>query len=902
MIKLSRIVYAWILIAYAHSEADTNECASNPCVYGACIDGVNKYTCTCPPGYTGTKCESIIDHCMNHNCSHGANCISTVLDFVCVCTTGYSGKYCELDFNECLSSPCKNGGICVDVFTGYKCACAMGFNGTLCETNIDDCVNHECRNGATCVDGVANYTCACADGFIGARCEDGNAVNECMSNPCRNGGTCTDFKGYYTCSCSMLFTGVTCEHALSNSSASGLLRNLSLSINETNYQSTLNLTLNMTSFEKNVTDADVVFAVSILEKYINKSDGQRKKEDIHLALNIVSNIMGTDSDILYKVQEFDKVTNRLIKVMDSLTSSFNVTNGSVTFVGNTVAIRIIEQSASVQRPVIGFQFKSTNSDKISEDSIDDVNSNFDESDDDDIDVVVKFDEALIKGKKARTTFHVYNTVNLFKEMNSTMKMNSKVISAKLKANGKDVTELGANNVTIIFKTFGIRGEQQCVYWNLSLNGGYGGWLTDGCASVRSDNAKITCVCNHLTNFAIIVNPTLDDSVAEILSIVIKVGLSLSIVCLGLVIVAFLAFRHLRRAMGQKVIVNMSAAISIYNLVFVAGMDKSNTYTGCIVVSAFLQYFLLASFMWVFMESLLQYKTLSYMQKPGPRFLWVCLIAAWGIPLIPVIFFLALNHDMYYGDKGYCWFGPRNVGYALVIPLGAIVLANIVILALLAMRLCRWRNAKLKLHQSKRRVALLYANATLTVFVFLAAAWIFSYLSVENTHLAFHYLFAILSAIIGVLIFVLFVTRDREVRKSWNRQCCKQPKVEIIPPSQIELERKIQFEESLQRKVAYSEQIRAGNSLYPKTDNPYRSMFNNSYGSRADNSNLARVDVSGQPMFDIPYKDMVTDSGQVHVVYSNRSKGSNSSQFKGENPDLSKEDRGYTPFNVVGSGY
>ncbi|XP_052218386.1 adhesion G-protein coupled receptor G2-like [Dreissena polymorpha] len=610
--------------------------------------------------------------------------------------------------------------------------------------DIDDCVNHECRNGATCVDGVANYTCACADGFIGARCEDGNAVNECMSNPCRNGGTCTDFKGYYTCSCSMLFTGVTCEHALSNSSASGLLRNLSL---------------------------------------------------------------------------------------------------------------------------------STNSDKISEDSIDDVNSNFDESDDDDIDVVVKFDEALIKGKKARTTFHVYNTVNLFKEMNSTMKMNSKVISAKLKANGKDVTELGANNVTIIFKTFGIRGEQQCVYWNLSLNGGYGGWLTDGCASVRSDNAKITCVCNHLTNFAIIVNPTLDDSVAEILSIVIKVGLSLSIVCLGLVIVAFLAFRHLRRAMGQKVIVNMSAAISIYNLVFVAGMDKSNTYTGCIVVSAFLQYFLLASFMWVFMESLLQYKTLSYMQKPGPRFLWVCLIAAWGIPLIPVIFFLALNHDMYYGDKGYCWFGPRNVGYALVIPLGAIVLANIVILALLAMRLCRW-----------------------------PAAWIFSYLSVENTHLAFHYLFAILSAIIGVLIFVLFVTRDREVRKSWNRQCCKQPKVEIIPPSQIELERKIQFEESLQRKVAYSEQIRAGNSLYPKTDNPYRSMFNNSYGSRADNSNLARVDVSGQPMFDIPYKDMVTDSGQVHVVYSNRSKGSNSSQFKGENPDLSKEDRGYTPFNVVGSGY
>lgn len=40
-----------------HVALDTNECASSPCMSGGtCVDGINKYTCKCAPGYTGTNC------------------------------------------------------------------------------------------------------------------------------------------------------------------------------------------------------------------------------------------------------------------------------------------------------------------------------------------------------------------------------------------------------------------------------------------------------------------------------------------------------------------------------------------------------------------------------------------------------------------------------------------------------------------------------------------------------------------------------------------------------------------------------------------------------------------------------------------------------------------------------
>lgn len=41
--------------AGTNCEINFDDCASNPCDYGVCKDGINRYDCVCKPGFTGQR-------------------------------------------------------------------------------------------------------------------------------------------------------------------------------------------------------------------------------------------------------------------------------------------------------------------------------------------------------------------------------------------------------------------------------------------------------------------------------------------------------------------------------------------------------------------------------------------------------------------------------------------------------------------------------------------------------------------------------------------------------------------------------------------------------------------------------------------------------------------------------
>ncbi|XP_053401382.1 uncharacterized protein LOC123549404 isoform X2 [Mercenaria mercenaria] len=189
--------------------SDVNECESNPCNNGGtCVDGVNKFTCTCVPGFTGETCEEGIDECNSNPCQYNGVCEDRINGYTCTCVAGIAGNNCEINIDDCESDPCMNGSTCNDQVSDYTCECVPGYTDKNCETNINECESNPCENGGTCTDGINIYTCECKPGYTGDNCQID--IDECSSDPCVN-GDCTDAVNEYTCSCQVGWTGINCD-------------------------------------------------------------------------------------------------------------------------------------------------------------------------------------------------------------------------------------------------------------------------------------------------------------------------------------------------------------------------------------------------------------------------------------------------------------------------------------------------------------------------------------------------------------------------------------------------------------------------------------------------------------------------------------------------------------------
>lgn len=87
----------------------------------------------------GVQCEVNEDDCApkagssEPRCLNGGQCVDGVGRYTCSCPPGFVGEHCEGDLNECLSKPCHTPGSldCVQLVNDYQCRCRLGYTGTL---------------------------------------------------------------------------------------------------------------------------------------------------------------------------------------------------------------------------------------------------------------------------------------------------------------------------------------------------------------------------------------------------------------------------------------------------------------------------------------------------------------------------------------------------------------------------------------------------------------------------------------------------------------------------------------------------------------------------------------------------------------------------------------------------
>ena len=156
-------------------------------------------TCSCPPGWEGDACESVMT-CAGNCAGHGMCLAST-----CYCDPGFEGEDRSVAKTGLCPRGCSGRGLC----RFGKCVCEPGFTGELCE-KLDDLIaplvpgcGKACFGHGRCNLG----RCICDPGWRGVDFDQ--PAKAACPRACSGHGMCK----FSTCFCTPGFTGDDCSKA-----------------------------------------------------------------------------------------------------------------------------------------------------------------------------------------------------------------------------------------------------------------------------------------------------------------------------------------------------------------------------------------------------------------------------------------------------------------------------------------------------------------------------------------------------------------------------------------------------------------------------------------------------------------------------------------------------------------
>lgn len=269
------------------------------------------------------------------------------------------------------------------------------------------------------------------------------------------------------------------------------------------------------------------------------------------------------------------------------------------------------------------------------------------------------------------------------------------------------------NITLSFDKLNnsLRLNPQCVFWNFTIFDELGAWADEGCMFVSDINNVVTCSCDHLTSFSILMATGIPQHLIVALDIItyVGVGISLASLVICLIIEGYVwkaITRNSTAFMRHVSIINTALSLLIADICFIIaasfaknplenpGEDYQVPVGPCSAATFFMHLFYLALFFWMLVSGLLLfYRTVmvfSHMSKSAMLAIGFCL--GYGCPLIIAVVTVAVTA----GGGGYiqkneaCWLNwlETKALLALVIPALTIVLINILILIVIIVKILR----------------------------------------------------------------------------------------------------------------------------------------------------------------------------------------------------------------------
>ncbi|XP_016886288.1 adhesion G protein-coupled receptor F5-like isoform X2 [Cynoglossus semilaevis] len=335
-----------------------------------------------------------------------------------------------------------------------------------------------------------------------------------------------------------------------------------------------------------------------------------------------------------------------------------------------------------------------------------------------------------------------------------------------------------DNISLTFDVFNnTLNAPQCVYWNFSLFNGLGGWDDQGCKLTYDINDTVTCTCNHLTSFSILMSPITIDLPALDYITYIGVGISMLslVICLIIEAIIWRKIRGNNTAYLRHVsIVNIAVSLLIANIWFIIGAAISDSDVrnppACTAATFFIHLFYLALFFWMLASALLLlYRIVSDFggSLSKASLLAIGFVLGYGVPLLIAIITIAVTApvDTYTRESGVCWlnWNKSKALLAFVIPALLIVAINFIILLLVLYKMLRRRAVPDAAHPAERNALVVIARTLAFLTPFFGLTWGLGVGTMTNpNNIGIHISFAFFNSLQGFFILVFGTLLDKQV--------------------------------------------------------------------------------------------------------------------------------------------
>ncbi|XP_030257954.1 adhesion G protein-coupled receptor L2b.1 isoform X1 [Sparus aurata] len=318
----------------------------------------------------------------------------------------------------------------------------------------------------------------------------------------------------------------------------------------------------------------------------------------------------------------------------------------------------------------------------------------------------------------------------------------------------------------------------CSFWNYSERSMMGYWSTQGCKLLETNKSHTTCSCSHLTNFAILMahrGNVGDGSVHELLlTVITRMGIAVSLVCLAISLFTFCFFRGLQSD-RNTIHKNLCLNLFIGELVYLVGINMTEPKLVCSIIAGILHFCFLAAFAWMCLEGVQLYLMLVEVFESEFSRRKYYYISGYLIPAVVVGISAAIDYRSY-GTHRACWLRVDNhFIWSFIGPVTFIILVNVIFLVVTMFKMVK-HSTSMKPDSSRLGGIRSWVLGAFALLCLLGLTWSFGLFFLNESSIVMAYLFTIFNTLQGMFIFIFHCLLQKKVRKEYSKcfrqsQCC-----------------------------------------------------------------------------------------------------------------------------------